>query len=78
MCLFPQQMVSKLRVVCDKSDKVFKVLWEERAKKATQTILKEGPTKMSIANSEKSHDQFQWMSMCERIMGNFFSCLAFP
>ena len=50
----------------------------EKAKKATQTILKEGPTKMSIANSEKSHDQFQWMSMCERIMGNFFSCLAFP
>ena len=74
-------MVSKLKVVRDKGDEVFRVpfpMGREKVKQATQTILKEGPTKISIAKSVKSQGQFQWMSMRERIMGNFFSCLAFP
>ena len=68
-------MVSKLRVVHGKGGEVFRVSFpirREKAKKATQTILEEGPTQMNIANIARSRGQFQWMSVCERIMGNFF------
>ena len=50
----------------------------EKAKKATQTILEEGPTQMSIANSARSRGLFQWMDEWASSNGNFFSCLAFP
>ena len=56
-CLFPQQMISKLRVVRGEGSKVFRVpfpIGREKAKKATQMILEEGPTQLSIANSARS------------------------
>ena len=68
-------MVSKLRVVRGEGGEVFRVpfpIGREKAKKATQTILEEGPTQMSIANSARLRGQFQWMSVYERLMGNFF------
>ena len=67
-------MVSKLRVVRGKGGEVFRVpfpIGREKAKKATQMILEEGPTQLSIANSARSWGQFQWMSVRERIMGTF-------
>ena len=74
-------MVSSLRMVRNKGDEMFRVpfpIGREKTKKATQTILKEGPTKMSIANSAKSQGQFQWMSVRVRIMGNFFFLFGIP
>ena len=71
-CLFPQQIVSKLRVVRGEGGEVFRVpfpIGREKAKKATQIILEEGPTQMSIAIVQDHEASSN---------GNFFSCLAFP
>ena len=59
-------------MVHSEGGEVFRVpfpIGREKAKKATQTILEEGPTQMSIAIVQDHGASSN---------GNFFSCLAFP